>query len=237
MRDEIIEPDKVIERIGPKRRSQIRTAQHSSEGVANGLVRPFGRTVLVRGVRTRQLNSVPELLKHLADVVAAPEFTTAIHPDILVRARGRVVGKPIVEPIDWRGFGSESATSNATTEMVSDQTITALAVKADKGIATLAILTGLDDETKVNAQALVAESCDHGIGVSGGGFAQLGCKAHRAVVDFRGERECRHTTDMLMHLGKATKVKVPQALVPKHPKSRARQRANGEVGGRDREEW
>ena len=156
MGDEIIKPDIMIERIGPIRGWQIRTAQHGAEGVANGLMGPLGRTILVRGVRASKLDGVPELLKNLADIVTTTEFATAIHPNILVRARGRVVGKPIVQPIDRRCFGSESTSCNAAAEMISDQAITGLAVKADKGVAAAAILTGLDDETKVNAQSLMA---------------------------------------------------------------------------------
>jgi hypothetical protein len=46
---------------------------------------------------------------------------------------------------------------------------------------------------KINTKALVTESGDHGIGMAGGRFAELRSKANGAIVDFGGQRECRHT--------------------------------------------
>jgi hypothetical protein len=62
--------------------------------------------------------------------VTFTEFTTTIHAYIFVGAIGGIVSKPTVKPIDRRGFGSERASENTATVVVSDEDVACFAVEA-----------------------------------------------------------------------------------------------------------
>ncbi len=96
MRDEVIKTYEMIIRVWPECGTKSSAGQHSSECVANGLVRTFAGTSLVGRIGPGELDLISEIVECLADLVTFTKFATTVHTYILVATWGCVIGKPLV---------------------------------------------------------------------------------------------------------------------------------------------
>ena len=128
MRDEIVQPDVVIECIRPETWQQVCARQHCTKGITDGLMRPFSGTILMRGVWAGQFDSVAEVGESAVDLTTLSELSPSIHTNVAVRATGGVVREPIVYPVDGWSLRGESATVEPTTEVIGDEGITGFTI-------------------------------------------------------------------------------------------------------------
>jgi hypothetical protein len=84
------------------------------------------------------------------NISALPEFSSAVHANILVGVLWGVTGKPTVDPVDRWGLGCEGAAEDSATEMVGEEDVACFAVEADKIVVSGRIATLLNHETEVN---------------------------------------------------------------------------------------
>jgi hypothetical protein len=84
------------------------------------------------------------------NISALPEFSSAVHANILVGVLWGVTGKPTVDPVDRWGLGCEGAAEDSATEMVGEEDIAGFAVETDKIVVSGRIATLLDHETEVD---------------------------------------------------------------------------------------
>jgi hypothetical protein len=84
------------------------------------------------------------------NISALPEFSSAVHANILVGALWGVTGKPAVDPVDRWSLGCEAAAKDPATEMVGEKDIAGFAVETDKIVVSGRIATLLDHETEVD---------------------------------------------------------------------------------------
>jgi hypothetical protein len=137
MWDKVVQADEMIKRERPKRRAEIGAGQHGAQGITNGLVGTFARSILVGGVGASELGLIAEISESIKDFAAASKLSTTIHPNIFSVTSGCIVGEPLIQPIHRRGFGGECATDQPATEMVSNQDVACLAVVTDQVVETL----------------------------------------------------------------------------------------------------
>lgn len=150
MRDKVVEANVVVEGVWPEIGLQVRTGKHSAKSIADGLMRAFAGSILVRRVRTGEFHGISEVCECAVDVAAFPKLPASIHADIFVGALWRVAGEPAVDPIDRRGFRGEGATEDPTTKVVGQQNIARFAVEADESVVSCRISALLDHESKVD---------------------------------------------------------------------------------------
>jgi hypothetical protein len=63
MHSNVVEAKKVMKSIGPELRRKSSTAKHGANGVTNGLMGTFARTILVGGVRSSRFDRISSLLE------------------------------------------------------------------------------------------------------------------------------------------------------------------------------
>ena len=198
MWDEIVQANKMIERVRPKSGTETGAGQHGAQGISDGLMGTFAGPILVGGVGTSELGLITKVGESIKDFATAPEFSTTIHPNVLSVTCGCIVGEPLIQPIHRRGFGGECATNQSATEMVGDQNVAGFAVVTDQVIETLGVGALLDHESEIDAETLKTLGSCHGVGVSTWSLAKLRSHADSALIDGIGEGQSRHATGVLV---------------------------------------
>jgi hypothetical protein len=110
MNCEVIDAKKMMEGIGPKFVIQSSTRKHDTHGIANGSMRPFHRTVLMRRVSSGSLYIVASVGKQLENGGTVGEITPSIHTDVFVRdvTREPFCGKKAIQKFKQRSFRHKS---------------------------------------------------------------------------------------------------------------------------------
>ena len=174
MWDKVVQADEMIERVRPKRRAETGAGQHGAQGITDGLMGTFTRSILVGGVRASELGLIAKVGESIKDFAAAPKFSTTIHPNIFFVTSGCIVGEPLIQPIHRRGFSGECATDQSATEMVGDQNVACLAVVTDQVVETLGIGALLHHESEIDSETLKTLGCSHGVGMATRSLPQFG---------------------------------------------------------------
>jgi hypothetical protein len=146
----------------------------------------FTRTILVRGVRTSELDLIAEICERVPNVMTSAEFTTAIHACIFVGTGRGIISEPTIEPIDRGSLGSKCATENASTVVVGDEDVTGFTVEAHEVVETFRIVALLNHKREIDRKTLKADRGNHGGGGTAGGFAEFRGKANSTIVGEAG---------------------------------------------------
>ena len=177
----------MVKSVRPESRAKSGAGEHSTECVANGLMGTLTRPILMGGIGTSKLDLISKIGESVANLVTFTEFTTTIHAYIFVGASsGGIVSEPTVKPIDRRSFGSERASENTATVVISDEDVTCLTIEANEIIETFGVAAPLDHERKIDRKALKAYGGNHdGIGTTGS-LAEFSGEANCTIVDRTG---------------------------------------------------
>jgi len=199
VRDKVVEANVVVEGVWPEIGLQVRTGKHSAKSIADGLMRAFAGSILVRRVRTGEFHGISEVCECAVDVAAFPKLPASIHADIFVGALWRVAGEPAVDPINRRGFRGEGATEDPTTKVVGQQNIARFAIEADESVVSSRVPTLLDHESKVDRKALIACRRSHRCLRSFWSLSKFGGKANGTSFELGRECEFGHPFYKTMH--------------------------------------
>jgi hypothetical protein len=134
MRDVVIQAYEMILRVWSKRGAKISASQHSTECVANGFVRTFAGTVLMRRVGPGELDLISEIYECLADLVTFIKFATTVHTYILVVTWGALLASHWFNHSMGGCFRGKGTAKETTTVVVGDKNITGLTVETDQGV-------------------------------------------------------------------------------------------------------
>lgn len=149
------------------------------------------RSTLVRRVRAGKFHGVPNIGKGTVHVSTFTKLTASTHADILVVSLWGIAGTPAIVPIDGRSLRCECMSKDLTAEVIGEQSIARLAIKANKSLVSSQIATILDHETKVNRQTLLVArhhlhcgygTCRH--------LADSGGKTNGAALKLRHRTAC-----------------------------------------------
>ena len=121
----------------------------------------------------------------------------------------------MVKVLEWRSLGFEGFAKEETAEMVRDNDVTGLTIETNIGAIAGGVLECLDDETKIDGDALVTLGGAAGIVLTASGFTHLGSHAGGTLVRGTGERQFGDADGVFMHLRDATMVQVSELLMPK----------------------
>jgi hypothetical protein len=153
--NKIIESQIMVECVRPEVRTEVRAGQHRSQCVADCLVGPLTRSILIRRIRAGWFNSVTKIFEGFQDVTALSEFTAAVHPNVFIGTNCRIVRQPIIDPFHRRGLGGKCATIQSTTEMIGDQCVACFTIHADEVVSADFVVTSLHHEPKINGDSLI----------------------------------------------------------------------------------
>jgi len=110
----------VVKSVGPKFVVKTGTREHSTKGITDSTMGTLNRTILVRGVRSSDLDRITSMLEKINNGSAMSKVTATIHTHIFVRdiARKTFYSEKTVQECDRRRFGDKSFTAESTAEMV-----------------------------------------------------------------------------------------------------------------------
>ena len=131
MRSDIVDLEKVKKGIRPIFWFKTSAMQHGTNGVTDGAVRTFTRTILMRRIRGCRFTFVPSLLKEFPYFLRSAKFTTKIKANIFVldvRTK-TMLSKPFIEICNRSFLGRKAATIEETTVVVNNKAIACFAMR------------------------------------------------------------------------------------------------------------
>jgi hypothetical protein len=138
MNSDVVQAKMVMKGVGPEMGLQISATEHGTKRITDGLMRALARGVLMRGIWSSRLNSVPSIREELNDFRRMAELTTKIKPNIAIRniASGRVLSEPAIDEISRGTFGAEGLTIKCTTVMINNEAIASLTIDTLEALLT-----------------------------------------------------------------------------------------------------
>jgi hypothetical protein len=127
-----------------------------------------------------------------------------------------MLSQPTIEEVDRGAFVAEGFTVEGTTMMVNDKAIARFAIEAFQTIDPVTVIRLLDDEAKINRDALIAHGGMTGIGETTVSTMQLGTSTDGTVVELGGDGDLGDTEGVSMKVRNTARVKVPEALMPEN---------------------
>ena len=136
---------------------ESRTSKHTTNSIGDGLMRSLNRSILVRTGRSSMLNGITGLFKSANYFITSSHITTHVETNILVGDVGTQTmrSEPFVDELDRRLLGGKTFTVNGTSMVIGDETVACLTILASKTRDAGRIGTTLNDETKVDREALI----------------------------------------------------------------------------------
>jgi hypothetical protein len=67
-----------------------------------------------------------------------------------------VLGEPPIQKVKWRSLGPEGFTKEGATEVINDQAIACLTIKALEAVNARAVGRALNNKAKINGDTLIA---------------------------------------------------------------------------------
>jgi hypothetical protein len=150
----VFDAEVMVKSMRPEARVKVRTGEHGTESVTNGLVSTFNGAILVRRVGAGGIDSIVELLKESNNERILVEFATLVKDYILVINSRGVFGQPSAEPIEGGTFRYTGGANKERGGMIGEENVTGFARKAGVGTLSFGVLGLLTGEGKVNAEAL-----------------------------------------------------------------------------------
>jgi hypothetical protein len=209
----------MMEGIRPEFGREIGATKHSANGITDGAVGTFTGTVLMRGVGCSGFDSIARLFEQVNNVRTTTKLATKIEAHVFVRnIRGKaVLGKPMVEEIDGRGFGAETFAVQRAAVVIDDETVASFAIEALEVMKMSRVGRALDKKTKIDGDALVgAHSCMTEAGSAVGSMVKFGMKTDGALIKFSGNRDLRNAMGIAMKIGNTARMKMAKMLMPEN---------------------
>ena len=157
--------------------------QGSFDGMVNGLVVALIEAILMVGIGASGKDVKSPVLKQLANLGVAIEFSTLVHVDIFVGHGGRrVTEQPSEQPTHGCTLGDASISPFTASLVIDEMDIACFTIQTHELHVTIVILGLLTREHKIHRDALTRQS-----GGPGGGGAsslpfELARQAGRALV-------------------------------------------------------
>jgi hypothetical protein len=208
----------MMEGIRPEFGREIGATKHSANGITDGAVGTFTGTILMRGVGCSGFDSIARLFEQVNNIRTTTKLVTKIEAHVFVRniRRKAVLGKPMVEEIDGRGFGAETFAVQRAAVVIDDETVASFAIEALEVMKMSRVCRALDKKTKIDGDALVAHSCMMEAGSAVGSMVKFGMKTDGALIKFSGNRDLRNAVGIAMKIGNTARMKVAKMLMPEN---------------------
>ena len=216
MNSDIVEAEVVMESIWPELGLQTGTGKHSAEGVTNGLMGTFTRSIMMRRIWSCGFNTVASSFKQFDNGRGMAKFTTKIKTDIAVRdiLRRGMLSKPTIDEVNGWSFGTEGFTIESATVVVHNQAVTGLTINALKTLHVVRILGQLNKEAKIDREPLTTLNSTTRVNFGGDSFMELSMKTDRALIKFTSNRNRQDTTGVFVSVRDTPRVQMTKVLVP-----------------------
>jgi hypothetical protein len=119
-----------VKGVGPEFYIKIGIMEHSAESVANCLMSPFDRSVLMGTVSSSGTDIVAKACKEGTDFGVVVQLAALVKKDVLTSDAGGVAKEPVVKPGKRCPFGNAGNTGKLGGGMVSNEKVTGLSIEA-----------------------------------------------------------------------------------------------------------